>query len=186
MSGHEPGDNDKETTGSCGLTLIVVCGLPGSGKTTVAETAAERITANLLRTDVVRKELFPDPDYTDQEERAVYSTLFDRARQSLDSESPTVLDGTFHRENHRDQAREVGVTRQATVRMLKVECPESVVRERIETRTDDASDADFEIHRLFRESFDSVSDDCIIIDNSGSIETTHRQLEESLPEWPAE
>lgn len=92
------------------------------------------------------------------------------------------MDGTFHREKYRDQAREAGLTQQATVQMIKIECSESVVRERIATRPDDASDADFEIHQMFREMFDPVSDDCAIIDNSNSIETTCRQLDDCLPE----
>jgi len=35
--------------------LIIVCGLPGTGKTSLARKIAEKIYAVLLRTDVVRK-----------------------------------------------------------------------------------------------------------------------------------
>ena len=63
--------------------LVVVCGLPGVGKTTVAEHASERLDGTLLRTDVVRKELFPDPEYTDAEAAAVYDELFARASEEL-------------------------------------------------------------------------------------------------------
>ncbi|PSQ47007.1 kinase, partial [Halobacteriales archaeon SW_6_65_15] len=63
--------------------LIVVCGLPGVGKTTVAEAIAERVDGRLLRTDVIRKEIISDPDYTAEESRMVYGELFERARQTV-------------------------------------------------------------------------------------------------------
>ena len=41
-------------------TLVVVCGLPGVGKSTVAGVVSDRLEASRLRTDVVRKELFDE------------------------------------------------------------------------------------------------------------------------------
>lgn len=38
------------------LTLIIICGLPGTGKTTTAKKIAAKTNSVLLRTDVVRKE----------------------------------------------------------------------------------------------------------------------------------
>jgi hypothetical protein len=52
--------------------LVVVCGLPGVGKTTVAGMVADRFGAETLRTDVVREELIAEPTYTDEERDAVY------------------------------------------------------------------------------------------------------------------
>lgn len=63
--------------------LVVVCGLPGTGKTTVATEVADRVGGRLLRTDVVRKDLVDDPDYTDAETRRVYDELLDRAERTL-------------------------------------------------------------------------------------------------------
>ncbi|MFB6177910.1 MAG: AAA family ATPase, partial [Halobaculum sp.] len=54
------------------VSLVVVCGPPGVGKTTVASEAADQVDGTVLRTDVVRKDLFPEPTYDEAETEAVY------------------------------------------------------------------------------------------------------------------
>lgn len=83
--------------------LVVACGPPGVGKTTVAEAAAH-LDAELLRTDVVRKELFPEPTYTDEEIDRMYRELFARAGGLLETGRSVVLDGTFRRQAQHEAA----------------------------------------------------------------------------------
>lgn len=158
-------------------TLFVVCGLPGVGKTTVAREIAERVGGELLRTDVVRKDLFSDPEYTDEEAEAVYGELLDRARATLDAETDAVVDGTFKTRAVRDRARRAAGAADAAVQFVKVECAEDVVRERIRARTDDASDADFAVHRLFRAEYEPVAVDHVTVDNSGGVAALREQVD---------
>ncbi|MFC4357643.1 AAA family ATPase [Halobium salinum] len=164
-----------------GSVLIVVCGLPGVGKTSVAERVATRAEGTLLRTDVVRKERYPDPDYTSEETDAVYADLLDRAESLLEAGDTVVLDGTFRRERRREDAKRIAADADAEFRLLKVECDEAVVRERIANRTDDESDADFEVHRLLREEFDPVAVGHATVDNSGAPEETTARVDGLFP-----
>lgn len=159
-------------------TLAVVCGLPGVGKTTVAETVADRVDGRLIRTDVVRKEILTDPDYTEEEFRMVYDELFDRARETVEGGRSVVLDGTFQDDRRRTRAAELSATLDAEFRLVKVECAERVVRDRIESREGDASDADFEVHRAYRETFDAIARDHVTVDNSEGLDSTLRQVDE--------
>ena len=120
--------------------LVVVCGLPGVGKTTVAEYAVDLLDAELLRTDVVRKELFPDPDYTDAEQSAVYDELLSRARARLSEGQSVVLDGTFHAREYRERALDVADATDSTGHLLRVVGEQSTVEDRIVEREDDALD----------------------------------------------
>lgn len=147
--------------------LVVVCGLPGVGKTTVARTITERKGARLIRTDVVRKELFPEPEYTKAEEQAVYTELLSRAAGTLRAGQSVVLDGTFYDATYRGQAEEVAAECEVRMRMVHVTCEECVVEERIRAREGDESDATFEIHQRFREKFDPIERDHVTVDNSG-------------------
>ena len=157
-------------------TLVVVCGLPGTGKTTVAREITERLDARLLRTDVVRKDLFDDPAYTEAETEAVYAELFDRATAALADES-VVLDATFRTEAFRTGAREAARSVDAAFRLVGVECTDEVVRERIHARSDDASDADVAVYEQFRETYDPVQDADLVVDNSGELAATFDQLD---------
>ncbi|MFB6269964.1 MAG: AAA family ATPase [Halobacterium sp.] len=156
--------------------IVVVCGLPGAGKTTVAEHAAGLLDADLLRTDVVRKDLFPDPEYTDSEMRAVYEELFERASAAVRRGDAVVLDGTFQHGDLREDVQAVADDLGVPVTFVKVECDADVVRERIRERSDDESDADFEIHQQYRESFDAVDREHAVVDNSGGLEETREQV----------
>lgn len=156
--------------------LVVVCGLPGAGKTTVSEHAVDALDAELLRTDVVRKELFPDPEYTPAEVRAVYDELLDRAAAALRAGDPVVLDGTFKERELRGDARRTAERVGVPFDLVKVECAEDVIRDRIRARSGDESDADFAIHQQFREQFESVAGPHALVDNSGTLDETLRQV----------
>lgn len=159
--------------------LVVVCGLPGVGKTTVARRIADRTGAVVLRTDAVRKELFPDPEYTASETATVYAELLGRAADRLADGETVVLDATFAEASFRADARETARERGVPFRMVKVECTEAVVERRIRRR-EGLSDADFEIHQLFREEYDPLELDHYTVDNSGSEAGTRAQVDDLL------
>ena len=56
--------------------LIIICGLPGTGKTFIAKKLAPKINAEHLSTDRIRKELFPEPTYSEDEKNKVYVEMF--------------------------------------------------------------------------------------------------------------
>lgn len=163
-------------TGRDAASLVVVCGLPGVGKSTVARRISDRIGADVLRTDVVRKELFDDPGYTAEETAAVYDELLARATDRLADGRSVVLDATFKTCGRRREAREVARGLDCGFRLIHVDCEEAVVERRIAER-DGVSDADFEIHRRFREAFEPVEMDHLAVDNSGSEGETRRQVD---------
>ncbi len=165
--------------------LVVVCGLPGVGKTTVAERVAEHVDARILRTDVIRKELFPEPTYAEEETEAVYAELLERARDRVAEGESVVLDATFADERFRAAARETADRAADRFALVKVECDESVVKKRIRRR-DGISDADFDVHLHFKELFDRVDatdavrgtgGDVVVVDNSGDEAETRAQVD---------
>ncbi|MFC7325485.1 AAA family ATPase [Halorubrum rutilum] len=156
--------------------LAVVCGLPGVGKTTVAERVAAHLDAEVLRTDVIRKELFDDPAYTDAETEAVYAALIDRARERVADGDAVVLDATFADAGFRADAREMGERAAGSFDLVAVECDESVVERRI-GRRDGISDADFEVYLHFKDAFDRIETEHVVVDNSGTEAATFAQVD---------
>lgn len=159
-------------------SLVVVCGPPGVGKSTVAGAVADSLDATRLRTDVVRKDVAPDPDYTDEERRRVYDELFARAREPLAEGRSLVLDGTFQYRETRERAAELGAEVGADVQFLRVTCDEETVRRRLGARSGDPSDAVFENYRSIRRNFDPIERDHETVDNSQGIDRTRTQVRE--------
>jgi predicted kinase len=155
--------------------LVALCGLPGVGKSTVSRYIQERLDAKRLRTDRVRQELFPDPTYSEEERRAVYHELCDRAEQYLAAGGSVVLDATFASADYRDTVRDVATDHSIPFYLVRVVCEQSVAEQRIAER-DDLSDADVSVYRQFRETFDPIERDHAVIDNSGSKADTRSQV----------
>lgn len=163
-----------------GRSLVVVCGPPGVGKSTVGRIVAERLEAEQLRTDVVRSDVVVDPSYTDDERRRVYHELFDRAESTLATGRSVVLDGTFQYESTRDRAARLADDAGATFDVVRVTCDEPTVRRRMAERRDDPSDAVFENYLTIRREFDGLECEHVRIDNSGSLERTAELVERRL------
>jgi uncharacterized protein len=131
--------------------LVLVGGLPGSGKSTLALGLAERGRFEVVRSDVVRKELAGaaarrEDIYTPEWTERTYAECLRRAEGLLREGRRVIVDATF-----REEARRRTVLDAATrlgVRGLLLVCragPE-VTRERLESRRGDVSDADWRVH----------------------------------------
>lgn len=160
-------------------SLVVVCGLPGVGKSTVARRVADLIDAEVLRTDVVRKELFDDPEYTGEETATVYDELLSRAEDRLVDGDRVVLDATFRTREQREAARDLADRLDCGFRVVHVDCEEAVVERRIAER-EGVSDADFAVHQQLRETFEPLEVAHVAVDNSGSEAETRRQVDEAF------
>ena len=55
--------------------LYIVCGLPGTGKTTVAKELGKLTGGIVLRTDEIRKQILSDPKSTPEEQERVYQAM---------------------------------------------------------------------------------------------------------------
>ncbi|AEH35771.1 AAA family ATPase [Halopiger xanaduensis] len=163
-------------------TLIVYCGLPGVGKSAASAYTASNLPAERYRSDEVRKQLFPDPEYTAEETQATYDELLERAWPDLEAGSNVVLDATFKTKRLRNRAATLADDVGAEAIFTRVTCDADVVETRIENRTstDSVSDADLRVYRLVKESFEPLEREHVVIDNSGSIEETYRQIDRTL------
>lgn len=75
--------------------LLIFCGIPGSGKTTIARFVAKsEPLAVLIQTDAMRASV-PEPSYSVEESDLVYRSAIAAAKVWLDGGRLVILDGTF-------------------------------------------------------------------------------------------
>ncbi len=90
--------------------VIYITGLPGSGKSTIAQAllellASQKIDAVYLRLDEIRKEIVPDPHYTEEEREKVYRAYAERGLALFEEGKNVILDAAAHRKKWRELVR---------------------------------------------------------------------------------
>jgi predicted kinase len=166
--------------------LIIVCGLQGTGKTYIARRIAGKFEAELLRTDVIRKEILKETTYKGQEIQNIYGEMFSRAERFLKENKNIVLDATFAREDNRLTAKEMAASMPTGFIIVEVVCHENVVEQRLNERFGDESDAEFDVYLKCKPLFENIAEPHIIIDNSGTTEETDNQIETAFLAFQSE
>lgn len=147
--------------------LFVVCGLMGTGKTTLARALCDELGLDLIRTDVVRRELLPSTGekaaygegrYDDDARRRVYEEVLRRAAGKLGAGASVVLDAAFSRAEDRERALQVGRDAGADVQLVECCCSAedslARIRERLSQPTADASEARPELYAQQRDAWE--------------------------------
>src|SRR3972149_825639 len=81
--------------------LVVISGLPGTGKSYFSRKLAERLPCVILESDALRKRLFSSPDYSAAESQYLFSACHRLIEELLKSGISVVLDATNLVEGHR-------------------------------------------------------------------------------------
>jgi predicted kinase len=150
--------------------IVLFCGLPGVGKTSLAHELAPLINAIVLSTDKIRKEVISKPTYTKEEKRLIYDVMLLVARYLHDAAGINcILDASFNTEKSRRTAIEKLVNVSSDqIYIVECICPEDVVITRLKARKGDYSDADIDIYRKMKQLYEPVKEmeKHIVIDTS--------------------
>jgi aminoglycoside phosphotransferase family enzyme/predicted kinase len=141
--------------------LVVVCGLSGTGKSTVARMVGEITGFAAVRSDAVRKDLagvprFAHPEgaaaeslYDAETTRATYEELRRRARSTLRAGYGVVLDATFRDPDECRRVVELAGDENVPVSFLECRASSPEVLRRLRARraaVNEESDADTEVY----------------------------------------
>ncbi len=153
-------------------TLWVLCGLPGTGKSTVARGVRDALGIVLYSSDEVREDL-PEHEghagpvpygqgiYRADMRGRVYARLLALAQEDLRNGRSVILDATFSRRKWRDEALRLAADRDANIFFIECASPGSVLLERLGARRAGgagASDARPEHLPGLSAEFDSMDD----------------------------
>lgn len=151
--------------------LLLVGGLPGAGKSTLARELAVSGGFELIRSDVVRKELagIPVDQPTPAEHRAAlyapeqtdrtYAECLNRAEKLLCEGRRVIVDATFREERRRHQFLSLATKCGVLGGLLVCAASPEVARARLAARKGDASDADWAVYERTAVSWEQPGPD---------------------------
>lgn len=138
--------------------LVIVMGLPGTGKTTFARALAKKINAQHLNSDKVRSQLGRRGLYDPQAKEAIYNELLNRAEQALSEDCHVVVDATFSQAKWREAFHIMSEENGFSIRWIMMEADEAVIKDRV-SQMRKYSEADFSVFQIIKKTFDPLQFD---------------------------
>ena len=115
-------------------TLYITMGLPASGKTYFSQRFAKEQNIFFLNVDSLRLAMVDQPQFTPREHKLVYGAVAFIAEQHISQGMDIVSNGNYHVWTHRKEMQERVHKCGAHFRILWVDTPYEIAKERILTR----------------------------------------------------
>ena len=150
--------------------VIVVFGLPGSGKSYFAKHLAKSLDADHINTDLIRRALFTQREYSSKEQALVYRQLHTDVLQSVIKGRSVIVDGTFYRSKLRADLVDLLARKNIIPVFIEVVAHPSVLHKRLESPRD-VSEANFEVYLLLKQKFEPMlADHLTLVSTNGNIQ----------------
>lgn len=149
--------------------VILLAGLPGTGKSTLARNLAYKYNIEHISTDSVRKRIFryvKHEDfgkgfYSSTQRQVVYDTINYTLYTLLKYGIGSVLDGTYYLERLRSKVQRICYRWDARFFLVIVKCPDSISKRRFEEREKrnrrTLSDANYSVYEKFKQIFEPTN-----------------------------
>ena len=151
--------------------LLVFCGLPATGKSTLAKKLSDLVGWPHFSSDLVRKRIagvtddaaLPESCYTHEFSLRTYEQLItDACESAAKACRPSIADANFPSRELRALARSAAESRGLRPVFIWLEAEESVVEQRLTARTSKSahgSDADLDVYQKLAEEFEELAAD---------------------------
>ena len=152
--------------------LVVLVGLPASGKSRVAGELRERTGAVVLESDALRRLLFPQHTYSARESQQLFAAIHAAIDELLSEGATVVLDATNLAEEERAPLRDMAARWDAKLVFVRVTAPDSLIRRRLTSRSADdidGSEADVRVYERMRSRVEELRQPHHIVDTSQEI-----------------
>ncbi|WP_439483785.1 AAA family ATPase [Cyclobacterium plantarum] len=135
--------------------LLLVMGLPGSGKSYFANKLAAETSMIYLSSDQVRMEMGLRGQYSSHDRQKVYDEMAARAQKFLEAGKSVLVDATFQSNENRLTFQEIALKMGQSFICMRVWAEEDLIEKRL-SKSREESDADFWVYQKLKRNFDPI------------------------------
>ncbi len=144
--------------------IVLVFGLPATGKSWFSRQFAEKLKASYLNTDMIRYQLGKTGQYDEDSKQEIYDELKNLAFRSLKNNNDLIIDGTFHKKERREDFFNLADKNNTEIYLVEIRASESKVKERLKER-EGYSEADFKVYGQLKSEFEFPETDHLVLYN---------------------
>lgn len=145
--------------------MILLSGLPGSGKTTFAMSLARQLAFEHIESDAIRRSLATMPSYSPGESGAVFARVESLARVAIAAGKHVLVDATNLTARDRKRFVQAASELGARIIAIRITAPEEVIRERLRNPRVGFSQAGVEIFERMKDRPQPFPFPCIVVDS---------------------
>ena len=166
--------------------IVLMAGLPGTGKSTLARAFAARNGAQILDKDKIRAAAIPQTEieYSTKQDDQVLQWMLDECESHLRAQPNQIflLDGRpFSKTYQVDQVVNYAKSIDTPWRIIECVCPEILALQRIQADTNHlARNRDAQLYNKIKASFQPIHHRKLTLDTSNSLATNIQQMERYL------
>ena len=162
--------------------ILIFCGLPATGKTSIALMMSQRIDISYIGTDILRDKMGLRGKYDIRSKKIVYKRLLAECKAILEGGNSVILEGTFHKKESRTPFIQLAEEMDSRILWIEIVAKEKVIKERLK-RKRKYSEADYEVYKMMKKYMDPYPDGRIIIKSDAySKEKAIELLQQKLPD----
>lgn len=136
--------------------IIIVSGLPGSGKSYFGERLAAYLGANYINSDQVRVALHASGKYSVRDKLVVYKEMLLQTAGFLEQKKDVVVDATFYYHTMREMFLRLAYGHNEPIRVIEVTADENLIRQRLQ-KPRKYSEADYSVYEKVRDDFEAIT-----------------------------
>ncbi len=144
--------------------IVIVFGLPGSGKSYFASRLAKRINAGYINSDRLRMEMFKVRTYSEEEKAAVYNAMLLKMKEAIEENTDLVLDATLHK----NETRKLFVNEiegRGSIIFIEVKASENISGERLKDKRP-YSEADFKVYKFIQQQWEPMTESHLVLEST--------------------
>ena len=145
--------------------IIIVFGLPGSGKSYFATKLAKKLQVKYVSSDVIRNQLFVVKKYSQKEKKKVYLEMIREMKKAFQHKESIVLDATFYEKSIRNMFCEAAKEFGHSIIFIEVWANQKIILERLKVKRQ-YSDADYSVYLHIKEVFEPMEKEHLILQST--------------------
>ena len=138
--------------------LIVIFGLPGTGKTTFATLLSNQLGIKHFNTDIIRSLSGKSQQYDEENKAFIYDGMLNLTRLEFEKGKSAIVDGTFYKKKLRKRFKDLAQEYDVTVKWIEVCACEEVVKKRVSKKRR-YSEADYAVYQMIKSQFEPMQEE---------------------------